>query len=112
MSAFTFRREWARKAGTASLRTTPLCGGPELPRHRQALTADAAAVAWLDGGAGELHASGRTYPVAYELDRFEDLGGQRANGSISGDVHELLAAGEDSAAILDMGDGLKTQAGL
>lgn len=56
-------------------------------------------------GLGELRAAERAYSVSYELDRFEDTGGQRANGSVSGDVHDLLASGEDGSAILVLQDG-------
>lgn len=56
-------------------------------------------------GSGELRAAGRTFSISYELDRFQDSGGQRANGSISGDVHELLASGDGSAATLVLEDG-------
>lgn len=56
-------------------------------------------------GSGELRARGHTFSVGYELDRFEDEGGQRADGSVSGDVHELLAFGGNSRAILVLQDG-------
>ena len=56
-------------------------------------------------GAGTLKAEGASAEVDYALDRFEDRQGQRASGSVTGDVSAFASLPEGADATLVLQNG-------